>query len=60
VLGFQLPTGVSISSDGGFNPNAVSAVPEPGTLLLLVIGAVALGAVARRRQTAPGVTTFPC
>ncbi|MBI5237033.1 MAG: PEP-CTERM sorting domain-containing protein, partial [Deltaproteobacteria bacterium] len=35
---FDLPSGTSITSDGGYTQTAQSSVPEPSTLLLLGSG----------------------
>ena len=63
------PTGIAIGSDGSFYVSnfggssgggqvlQISAVPEPETYGLLLVGLAAVGAVARKRKTAgaPGV-----
>jgi len=45
-LGFNLPTGVTISSLGGFTP-----VPEPATFWLTAYGLVVMTAVSSRRRS---------
>jgi hypothetical protein len=47
-LNGELPDGGVGGNDGG--PNSASAVPEPGTLLLLASGAAGLVSWARRRR----------
>jgi PEP-CTERM motif-containing protein len=44
----ESPDGGAGGSDGG--PNSASAVPEPGTLVLLASGAAGLVSWARRRR----------
>lgn len=56
LTGFSLPDGsgnIDFSASlTSFKPAAVSAVPEPGTYLMLLAGLGALGVAARRRHNA--------
>ena len=51
-ISLQLPSGVTYTSDSGVFLNAVAAVPEPSSWMVMLTGFGLIGAAARRRRPA--------
>ena len=49
-ISFVLPEGVTVTSMGGYDSAAITAVPEPSTWLLMGAGLAAMARLRRRRQ----------
>lgn len=55
TLSFTLPSGYSLTSEGGFSQGLSSSVPEPGTFVLLLAGLGAVVWADRRTRRARGL-----
>jgi hypothetical protein len=52
-VSFDLPPGVTVTSDGGFFESGSTSVPEPSTLTLFAIG-LGIAGLGAARQSCPG------